>query len=41
MDGWVIKDVKEVETGKIVSQDILEGDIEISHMSSDKYFGQV
>ena len=41
VDGWEIKDVKDVETGKISRQDTLVGDMEISHMRSDKYLGQV
>ena len=41
VDGWVIKDVKDVETGTEVRKYTLEGDLELSHMSSEKYLGQV
>ena len=41
VDGWEIKDVKNVETGEMYRQDTLVGDMEISHMNSDKYLGQI
>ena len=40
VDGWAMKNVKDVETGEIKRQDILEGSMEISHLDSDKYLGQ-
>ena len=40
VDGWAMKKVKDVETGEIDRQDILEGSMEISHLDSDKYLGQ-
>ena len=40
VDGWEIKSVKDVETGKNSRQDIFEGSIEMSHLGSDKYLGQ-
>ena len=35
-----MKNVKDLETGEIKRQDILEGSMEISHLDSDKYLGQ-
>ena len=41
VDGWKMKDVTEVETGINKRQDTSDGSIEISHMSSEKYLGQI
>ena len=41
VDGWEMKNVKDVETGMERRQDIYEGDMEVSHISSEKYLGQV
>ena len=40
-DGWEMKNVKDVETGIERRQDTFEGDMEVSHISSEKYLGQV
>ena len=41
VDGWVMKDVTNVETNIEERQDIFEGDMEISHMGAEKYLGQI
>ena len=41
VDGWLMKDVTNVETGTTSRQDTLTGSIEMSHMNSEKYLGQV
>ena len=40
LDGWVMKSVKDVETGEDSRQDIFEETMEISHLGSEKYLGQ-
>ena len=41
VDGWCMKNVENIETGETTRQDILEGDMEISHIVSEKYLGQI
>ena len=41
MDGWAMKNVENVETGIERREDIYEGNMEVSHMASEKYLGQV
>ena len=41
VDGWVMKEVQNVETGTVERRDILEGDMEVSHKNSEKYLGQI
>ena len=41
VDGWCMKNVENIETGETTRQDILEGDMEISHIGSEKYLGQI
>ena len=36
-----MKNVENIETGETTRQDILEGDMEISHIGSEKYLGQI
>ena len=40
-DGWKMKSVKDVETGAINRIDTFEGDMEISHISEERYIGQI
>ena len=41
VDGWSMKNVNHVETGESTRQNIFEGDMEISHIDSEKYLGQI
>ena len=41
VDGWILKHVVNVETGQSSREDIIEGDMEISHPDSEKYLGQI
>ena len=41
VDGWKLRDVKDVETDSTFREDIMEGDMEVSHMDSEKYVGQI
>ena len=36
-----MKNVRNVETGESTRQNIFEGDMEISHIESEKYLGQI
>ena len=40
VDGWEMKNVTDVVTGTAKRQDTLNGNMEISHMNSEKYLGQ-
>ena len=41
VDGWVMTNVTDVVTGNTKRIDTLDGSMEMSHMSSEKYLGQV
>ena len=41
VNGWVVKSVKEFETGRTLLEDTLVDDIELSHVNSEKYLGQI
>ena len=41
VNGWVVRTVKEFETGKTFLKDTLENDIELSHVNAKKYLRQV
>ena len=40
VDGWEMKNVTDVVTGTAKRQDTLNGNMEISHLNSEKYLGQ-
>ena len=41
VNGWVVKNVSEFETGNTTLEDTLDHDIELSHVNSEKYLGQI
>ena len=41
VDGWKMKNVTNVETGERERKDTFEGDMEISHISEERYLGQI
>ena len=41
VNGWVLKNVSEFETGNTQLEDTLEHDIELSHVNSEKYLGHI
>ena len=41
VNGWVVKSVEQYDTGENQWEDILSDDIELSHVNSEKYLGQI